>query len=212
MDNIIWKPIKINDELTNYEVSNTGLVRNIKTKKLLKLYKHSTGHLYIHLRLGYYKYKTSFPHRLVAQAFIPNPNQYGSIKHIDGNLTNNNVSNLKWTNRCIRTYSIDQIHKVCQLLEQGYRNKDIQKITKVSLFMISFIRNKHSWNQISNKYNIPKPKYNYRQPVEIINKIYHYFELGLSNKEIYKLIDLSKNGPYYLKYIKRKWLKAQRLL
>ena len=88
----------------------------------------------------------------------------------------------------------------------------IQKITKVSLFMISFIRNKHSWNQISNKYNIPKPKYNYRQPVEIINKIYHYFELGLSNKEIYKLIDLSKNGPYYLKYIKRKWLKAQRLL
>lgn len=51
-------------------------------------------------------------HRLVAQAFISNPNNYPIINHIDGNKKNNNVSNLEWT-----TYSRNNQHA----LDKGLR-------------------------------------------------------------------------------------------
>lgn len=44
------------------------------------------------------KNKTLLIHRLVAETFIPNPNNYACVNHIDENKSNNNVSNLEWCN------------------------------------------------------------------------------------------------------------------
>ena len=57
-------------------------------------------------------------HRLVAQAFIPNPNNYPQINHIDGNKKNNNAENLEWC-----TNSVNQIHAYSHNLNQGSRGK-----------------------------------------------------------------------------------------
>lgn len=95
MNNIIWKPIFINNNPTNYEVSNTGLVRNIQTDTIVNSVTDHSGFKFVNLIINK-KYKRCRIHHLVANAFILNPNNYKMINHIDGNKTNNKVSNLEW--------------------------------------------------------------------------------------------------------------------
>ena len=64
-----WRPVVGYEGL--YEISNTGKVINIKTGHILKQHKDKDGYWVLSLKRD--KYKTYFAHRLVAQAFIPNP-------------------------------------------------------------------------------------------------------------------------------------------
>lgn len=106
MEQEIWKPISEFEDL--YEVSNYGNVRakdryvntatGIRHYKSRMLIQEKTrdGHYRVALCNAGYK-KRILVHRLVASAFIPNPNNYPVINHIDGNPANNYVSNLEWT-------------------------------------------------------------------------------------------------------------------
>lgn len=87
----VWKPIV---DFETYEVSNIGNIRNIKTGRILKS-KNREGYRAIIISRNHTP-KTFNIHRLVAQAFIPNPNNYPVVNHIDGNRSNNEVSNLEW--------------------------------------------------------------------------------------------------------------------
>lgn len=74
------------------------MVRNIKTKQILKI--HLKGDLQIvALQCDNNKSTGYFIHILVAKIFVPNPNNYKYVMHIDDNNLNNKKSNLKWTNR-----------------------------------------------------------------------------------------------------------------
>lgn len=94
----VWKPIKGYEN--EYLVSNLGQVKSLdrirknglKKGKVLKPIRHSNGYLRVHLNR-----KDYFIHRLVAQAFIENPLNKEYVNHIDGDKTNNNVTNLEWT-------------------------------------------------------------------------------------------------------------------
>lgn len=82
----IWKEIKNNKE---YFVSNYGNIRH--NNKILKGWIQNTG--YRTVALHEKKYSV---HRLVAQAFIPNPEDKPQVNHIDGNKLNNKANNLEW--------------------------------------------------------------------------------------------------------------------
>ena len=95
-----WKPIKNYEGL--YEVSNKGQVRSLNYKrtgeiKILKLRVDKYGYLQVHLSKNGKHYAKSI-HRLVAQTFIPNPNNYSQVNHKDEKRDNNNVENLEWCN------------------------------------------------------------------------------------------------------------------
>ena len=81
------------DGFDNYSVSNLGRVRNDKTNRMLKFYTKENG--YMQVQLGR-KNNPCYVHRLVAKAFIPNPNSKPQVNHIDGNKSNNISSNLEW--------------------------------------------------------------------------------------------------------------------
>ena len=90
----IWSPIPNTDGL--YYVSNYGNVK--RNNKILKKYIQKSGHCRITISIKN-KQKRFLIHRLVAQAFIPNPNNYKQVGHFDGNPFNNNVFNLYWCNQ-----------------------------------------------------------------------------------------------------------------
>ena len=93
-----WKPIKGFEGL--YEVSNTGKIRSLHFGKTRILSPGKDLQRYLHLVLCKDKVKKEFlVHRLVASAFIPNPNNKPEVNHIDGNKSNNNVDNLEWCTR-----------------------------------------------------------------------------------------------------------------
>ena len=79
-----------------YQVSNLGRVKRIKgVEKLRKITIQKNKHAYVSLSFGNTT-KTLKVSRLVAKAFIPNPNNYEEVDHINADKTNNTVSNLDW--------------------------------------------------------------------------------------------------------------------
>ena len=118
-----WKPVVGYEGL--YEVSNWGRVKRLRRlitnqynsfyieEKILKPQKNIYGYLYVNLyKNGIMKHKTI--HKLVAEVFLPNPNNYKEVNHKDECKTNNIVSNLEW---CDRKYNINY----------GTRNEKVSK-------------------------------------------------------------------------------------
>ena len=88
-----WKPIPGYEE---YEVSNFGRVRSLKFGKVRILKPGKTkGYLFVRLYKNHISKKFTV-HRLVAMAFIPNPNNLPMINHKDECKTNNIPENLEW--------------------------------------------------------------------------------------------------------------------
>ena len=96
--NEIWRDIP---DYPNYQISNLGNVRNIKTGRILKPRMTKGGYLQVHFEMNGRNY---YIHRLVAESFLPNPSNYPEVNHIDENKTNNSVDNLEW---CTTQYNCE---------------------------------------------------------------------------------------------------------
>lgn len=115
-----WKDIPDYEGL--YQVSNYGRVKSLKygKERIMKQRKRKDGYLLVCL----YKdgvIKSFTVHRLVASAFIPNPNNLPQVNHKDENKENNCAKNLEW---CDRKYNINY----------GTRNERVAKAKSKQVF------------------------------------------------------------------------------
>ena len=125
-----WKSV---NGYANYEISSCGRVRNATTERILK----PSDNTYQTVNLSKNKKsKTHYVHRLVAEAFLENPEEKRCVDHIDGNRTNNNCENLRYAthsensmNQRIQTNTSSRYKGVC--LDKR-RNKWMARINTIS--------------------------------------------------------------------------------
>lgn len=123
-----WKTIKGYEK---YKISNLGEIKNSKTGRILKKDKSRNYYEVVLSEKG--KIKKYSVHRLVAEYFIPNPENKPQVNHKDGNKLNNKVDNLEWvtcSENILHSYANGlQIHN--QLGKFGwnsFRGKPIKQI------------------------------------------------------------------------------------
>lgn len=154
---------KIIDDFEEYEISSYGRVRSIdrdyinskgvlchKQGQLLKLQLQITKGNYYQVVVGVWHNKKNYRlivARLVAKAFIPNPDNLPQVNHIDENSLNNHVDNLEW---CTAEYNTN--YGTCR--KRGSKNKQ----RKINIYDINhnYIETLPSGVAVSQKYNISR--------------------------------------------------------
>ena len=145
-----WRTISDNP---NYEVSNTGDVRRKENKNILKLRTSIWGYKQARLSFrGLNGGRLYAVHRLVANAFIPNPLNLPQVNHKDGNKSNNNVDNLEWCTAKENTYHA----VVTGLLKSGDKSHRtvIHKSELIEVYGLSKLGLTHK--QIAKMFNVEK--------------------------------------------------------
>lgn len=170
----IWKPVVGYEGL--YEVSNLGRVRSLdridsrghfKKSVVLKQRLESPDRYYtVSLYLGG-KRKLKYVHRLVAESFITNKDNFKEVNHKDECKTNNHVYNLEWCDRSYNsTYgklkdhfkgsnnpsvklTVDDVKKIRELISQGLSDSEIASTFNVTIPNVSCIRRGESWGWLA---------------------------------------------------------------
>ena len=169
-----WKEIPGYEGL--YEVSNKGNVRNVRRNTLLRLTKTNYG--YIRIDLCKNGIKTSLSvHRLVAETFIPHPDNLPMINHKDEDKTNNRVENLEW---CDAKYNINfgtaRIRSINTKIKNGYVNEENVGLSREEYMKKYYEENREKIREQNREYR----KKNREKKREYMREYYE------KNKEKYK--------------------------
>ena len=174
----VWKDIPGYEDL--YRISNLGRVKSLRRyvpckngmrvvrEKILRLSVHRDGYLKVELRKNAVG-EHPMVHRLVALAFIPNPDNKTQVNHIDGVKSNNSVKNLEWCNQSenqlhayksglqeplkgeqVKTSKLtkENVRQIFKLNSQGAEQYDLAEMFNVNQSTISRILNGKRWSHL----------------------------------------------------------------
>ena len=208
----IFVDIIIDGKHTNYMISDAGRVYNKRHNRYLKSQVDIFGYVVVDLSFGN-RHKKFKVHRLVAEAFISNPENKPTVNHKDTDKTNNDVTNLEWATHQEQKdharlfglvkgahlgedhhnckYTDDKIHYICKLLEEGkLRYKEISLLTCVRVGTIKDIKQRRYRTDISDNYNFTNDRYS-TYSEEFKNSIKDVIRKGITKpKDIIHELDL----------------------
>lgn len=130
-----------------YEVSNHGRIKSIRKNRLIRPFVNS-GYSLIALSVNG-KRKNYSVHRLVALVFIPNPNNYPCVNHIDSNRGKNNVENLEWCTNLMNSH-----HAVKQGRHHHGSTHTFAKLDDEKVREIKTLLDTHSQGEIARMFNV----------------------------------------------------------
>lgn len=132
-------------EYPDYEVFADGRVFSHKSNKFLKPVTHANGYAFVEL-FNEFGSKIKSIHRLVAEAFIPNPHGYPCVNHKDENPLNNRVENLEWcTHKYNSNYGTCVERRVAHTdyTKPSYRENAIKNGKTTSKIVCQFAKDGH---------------------------------------------------------------------
>ncbi len=174
--------------------------------KKLKTQLNENGYISVSITVGVNQYKKERLHRIVAETYLPNPDNLREVDHLDCNKQNNHVSNLEWVSskenkrrarlnglydntvgekhhNSILTEEI--VHKICQCLQDGMRNKDVAEMLGIDRHLVGHIKIGDIWKNISSQYQL-EVKRNKRKSIEFLQQVCLSIAEGLSDNQIYE--------------------------
>lgn len=162
----IWKNIVGYEGL--YQISNLGRVKSLS--RIIRHWKEGNSVLVERIlkpgydrKNGYYtvvfykekKAKTKKIHRLVAEAFIPNPENKPCVNHINGNKTDNRLENLEW---CSKKENVIHAHKTGLISPAYGSNANASKLTELQVIKIKgLLAEGIKQEHIAKMYNVTRP-------------------------------------------------------
>lgn len=198
-----------NIENSKYSIDVEGNAYNKNGKKLVPI-KTRKGYTTVKIVYLDKKVKTKLLHRLVAETYLPNPENKQQVNHINGIKSDNRLVNLEWCTQEENlahakyvlgviggeasprsTITAETVHAICKMLTENYRNIDIAKLLNVKVNIIRDIRTKKSWELITAQYEFSRRKENISN--ETFIWVCECLEKGCSTKEIMEKSKLSKD-------------------
>lgn len=213
------KTVKYNGKtFDKYSVTPYGAVINKKTRKVLKPREmknshgeHLQGYNIVDIYDNEGKKETKLHHKIVAEAYIDNPDNLETVNHKNGNKHINYYDNLEWmSTRDNNIHAIENgltsrqkcenhrnatltnsiVRDICKLLEQGYLYKeivdelDLHHIDNI-MSKIKMIKTGNAWTDISKDYHFQKSKnMKHLYPDSLIHEICNYLqENGFTNND-----------------------------
>lgn len=182
MDNTeLWKPIEFNPHMM---ISSKGRVKikrqdNVEMEIKETFFKDKDGYSRINIRKENGSYGQDSIHRLVAKAFLANPENKPCVNHKDSNRSNNCVENLEWV-----THKENVNHSYIYGKRVKYKNVPRNTIlTDFQVSQIDYLRQYYTVNQIAKLFNIE-----YQSLKNIIRKKKHREELDNQQPSVYSTI------------------------
>ena len=133
----IWRDIPGYEGL--YQVSNFGRVKSFHCGRILKTSWRGKGYVSVTFREN----RKMYVHRLVAEVFVPNPDNKPQVNHIDGVRTNNRADNLEWVTNC---------ENVRHALARQFAG---HKLTAAQVALIQKNPNRLTHEQLAHLFNVP---------------------------------------------------------
>lgn len=200
-------------------VYSDGRVFSKISNKFLRQRLNEFGYLITTITTSQNNYKSYRVHRLVAETYLPNPENKREVNHIDGDKANNNVDNLEWsTSKENKKHARDNgyydktvgeshhltyitekdVRAICELLQDGRRNKEVADHFGFPLHLVTSIKCRRSWVDISKEYDF-SVKRQHRKSEKEIRKICELIVQGYTNKEIEDLTGTPRKEVYKIR-------------